>query len=239
MSDYQEPRESGFISCGPGAGLKKIAYDYIGLSGEKYEKRIATVDIRRKKIILLEPDLEHDKSLYQTAVTADGIDGYVLILAHARSDRLHGFSIANIRAFVQLIVMPSGVWAPGVPIVLDACRSGQDPAGIASALAKTLETYVTAPSDSSWTYPYIWPFSKLKDMRIGDGVYPPLIETPAPYKNLNFSNSNIEKLVNVSNKAVHYLKEQISAIPNRLKPGEWRTWGPDGVLIAATEQPLK
>ncbi len=237
MSDYQEPRENGFIACGPGAGLKKIAYDYIGLSGEKYDKRIATIDLVRKKIILLEPDLEHDKNLYKSAVMANGIDGYVLIVAHARSDRLHGFSIANIRAFVQMIVMPSGVWSPGVPVVLDACRSGQDPAGIASALAKTLQTYVTAPSDLSWTYPNWLPFFKLQ--QIGNGVFPPLIETPVRSQELNFPDSNLEKLANVSGKAIHYLKEQISAVPNLLKPGEWRTWGPDGVLIAATKQAIK
>lgn len=236
MSEYLESRENGFISRGPGAGLKKIAYDYIGLSGERFEKRIASIDLCRKKIILIEPDLEHDRDIYASAVIADGIDGYVLIVAHARSDRLHGFSIANIKAFVQLIVIPSGVWSPGIPIVLDACRSGQDPAGIASALAKTLETYVTAPNDLSWTYPGWWPVWPLQNKQVGYGVFSPVIETPVRSQELNSSNSFFERVANIPGKSIHYLKGQISAVPNLFNPGEWRTWDPDGVLISVKKQ---
>ncbi|MDA8444565.1 hypothetical protein [Paracidovorax valerianellae] len=185
-----EPIENGRIQYGPGKGLPKLVFEGLDNS-QKLVKKIATIDPVRKKIILMQP---REKALYASGLREQGVNGYLYLFAHASATSLQG--VTNIREIVRVISL-SGLWH-GEPILIDACNAGASPDGIASTLARSLGTHVTAPTTTTWNHP-------LGGAAIGQGAF--------------------EKLPGVLERL---------AIPNFLRPGQWRTWGPDGQPIATT-----
>lgn len=185
-----EPVEEGRIQYGPGKGLPKLVFE--GLDGsQKMIKKIATIDPLRKKIILIQPG---DKSLYLSGLREAGIPGYIYLFAHARSDRLQG--VIHMTQITD-VIRRSGFWH-GQPILVDACNAGASTDGVASILAFTLGTYVTAPTTTTWNY-------ALGGPAVGQGAF--------------------EKLPGLLSKF---------PLPHLMRPGQWRTWGPDGQPLAVT-----
>lgn len=185
-----EPIENGRIQYGPGKGLPKLVFKGLDNS-QKLVQKIATVDPMRKKIILMQP---REKALYASGLREQGINGYLYLFAHASAISLQG---ATDILEITGVIHKSGIWH-GQPILIDACNAGASPDGVASVLARTLGTYVTAPTTTTWNQPLGGP-------AIGQGAF--------------------EKLPGVLERL---------AIPNFLRPGQWRTWGPDGQPIATT-----
>ncbi|AVS97113.1 hypothetical protein C8242_01590 [Paracidovorax avenae] len=185
-----EPIENGRIQYGPGKGLPKLVFEGLDDS-RKLVQKIATIDPIRKKIILIQPG---DKALYLSGLRERGVEGYLYLFAHATAHRLQG--VTNIEEIARTI-RTSGVWHRQ-PILIDACNAGAVPDGVASALARSLLTHVTAPTTTTWNRAFGGP-------AIGQGAF--------------------EKLPGVLERL---------AVPNLLRPGQWRTWGPDGEPIATT-----
>jgi len=185
-----EPIENGRIQYGPGKGLPKLVFKGLDKS-QKLVEKIATVDPVRKKIILIQP---REKALYVSGLREPGVPGYLYLFAHANATRLQG--VLDIGEIVKLFHF-SGIWHKQ-PILLDACNAGAMVDGVASVLARSLQTHVTAPTTTTWNHP-------LGGSAIGQGAF--------------------DKLPGIL--------ERLS-IPNFLRPGQWRTWGPDGEPIAIT-----
>ena len=188
----EEPLEDGYLQYGRGAGLRKLVFRALDKSNQEV-KKIATIDPHRRKIILIQPS---ETSLYESALREKGISGYLYIVAHASPTSIQGISISAISRLAALIGR-SHIWN-GEPILIDACNAGAQADGIASKLAATLSTYVTAPTRWTWTYP-------MGGSAVGQGAYDKL---PGILSGL--------------------------PIPNLLRPGTWRTWGPDGAMTGDT-----
>lgn len=168
--DQDEPICDGVILYGPGKGLKKIVFE--GLDDKKkMVKKIATIDDLKKKIILIQPS---EKSLYLSGLREKGVPEYLYIFAHAGPDRIQGvtkgMSLAD-------LIRKSGIWK-GEPVLVDACNAGAMPNGIASSLALSLRTYVTAPTTVTWNYP-------LGGSAVGQGAFEKL---PGKWAALSFPN---------------------------------------------------
>ncbi len=190
LKDPIEPLTNGIVLHGPGKGLKKMVFQGLDAT-KKMVAKIATIDPSKKKLILIQPS---EKSLYLAGLREKGVPGYLYIFAHAGPDRIQGITQG---AAVAQIVRESGIWN-GEPVLVDACNAGGTPHGIASSLALSLQTYVTAPTTITWNYPLGGP-------AVGQGAFGKL---PGILANLPF--------------------------PDLTKPGQWRTWGPDGNPISTT-----
>lgn len=185
-----EPITNGKILYGPGKNLKKIVFEGLDRT-QKLVKKIATIDDLKKKIILIQP---YEEELYLSGLRESGVAGYLYLCAHAAPDRIQGMLSG---AQVAKVIRDSGIWN-NEPILLEACRSGGTSYGIASSLAFSLQTYVTAPTTPVWNYPLGGP-------AIDQGAFESL---PGKLAKMPF--------------------------PNLTKPGQWRTWGPDGSPISTT-----
>ena len=185
-----EPVTNGTILYGPGKGLKKMTFQGLDVT-KKMVTKIATIDRLKKKIILIQPS---ETSLYKSGLKERGVSGYLYIFAHAAPDKIQGITEG---AIVAKLIRDSGIWN-GEPVLVDACNAGGMPNGIASSLALSLQTYVTAPTSVTWNYP-------LGGSAVGQGAFEKL---PGKLANLPF--------------------------PDLTKPGQWRTWGPDGIPISTT-----
>lgn len=185
-----EPITNGLIQFGPGKGLSKQVFE--GLDADnKIVRKIATVDRRLRKIILIQPS---EKSLYQSGLREKGVTGYLYLYAHASALRIQGMASG---VEVAAVIRKSGIWH-GEPVLVDACNAGALADKIASQLAFALSTFVTAPDTTTWNYPF-------GGASVGQGAFAKL---PGVLASLPF--------------------------PDLTRPGRWRTWGPDGKLIAAT-----
>jgi hypothetical protein len=169
-SDKSEPIEDGFIQFGPGKGLVKQTFKAKD-SNQIEVTKIVTIDKSRGKIILIQPA---DKSLYLSGIREHGVIGYLYLFAHASPGQIQGMSSADA---VANVIKKSGIWA-GEPIIIDACRAGQVPDGIASKLASNLHTYVIAPSTITWNYP-------LGGSAVGQGAFE---ELPGKWASLRIPN---------------------------------------------------
>ncbi|SFD69908.1 hypothetical protein [Paracidovorax konjaci] len=151
-----EPIENGRIQYGPGKGLPKLVFKGLDNS-QKLVQKIATIDPVRKKIILIQP---REKALYVSGLRERGVPGYLYLFAHASATSLQGAT--HIGEIVS-VIHRSGIWRRQ-PILIDACNAGASPNGVASALARALLTYVTAPTTLTWNHP-------LGGSAIGQGTF--------------------------------------------------------------------
>ena len=185
-----EPLSNGIVLYGPGKGLKKITFQALNSAGKRITK-IATIDTLKKKIILIQPS---EEQLYLSGIREKGVSGYIYLYAHATSNSIQGMPFGT---DIADVIQRSGVWN-GEPILIDACNAGSLPRGIASSLASSLRTYVTAPTTTTWNFP-------LGGRAVDQGAFEKL---PGKLAALPF--------------------------PDLTKPGQWRTWGPDGALISTS-----
>lgn len=155
-SEPSEPLENGFIQYGPGKGLIKQTFRGRDAHFNTVTK-VATIDKSRNKIILIQPA---EESLYLSGLRERGVGGYLYLFAHASLASIQGMDNAT---EIGKVITNSGIWK-GEPIIIDACRAGAVPDGIASKLASTLRTYVVAPSTITWNYP-------LGGSSVGQGAY--------------------------------------------------------------------
>jgi hypothetical protein len=155
-----EPVVDGVIQFGPGKGLRKMVFQGLNNTGAMV-KKIATIDILKAKIILIQPG---EESLYASGIREDGISGYIYLFAHASPNSIQGM---NNGGLIADVIRASGIWN-GEPILIDACNAGAKiSASIASQLAFSLKTYVTAPTTMTWNYPFGGP-------AMGQGAFPAL-----------------------------------------------------------------
>lgn len=141
----EEPLEDGRFQFGRSAGMRKLAFVSRDDSNG-WVKKIATVDDLRQKLILIQP---RETSLYESGLREPGVPGYLYIFAHASPNAIQRVSDATELA---RLIRRTNFWN-GKPVLIDACNAGAESNGIASRLAKTLGTYVTAPSTQTWNYP--------------------------------------------------------------------------------------
>ena len=123
----------------------------IDIGTESVEKT-ATIDTERQRITLIQPA---DKYLYAAGTGGSQVDGYTVIFAHAGEQSIQGVNPKNTvewNSFVNLI-KSSGAWKEGQPIILDACNTGMIDSGVASALARSLNTKVIGASTTTWNIP--------------------------------------------------------------------------------------
>jgi hypothetical protein len=131
--------------------LPKIPFKGMNDNKDLVEKQ-ASIDKDKNRIILIQPG---ERALYAAGSGADEVPGYTVIFAHASPSSIQGVDMSNQELFNQFVNMikTSGVWEPGKPIMIDACNAGKLDAGIASALAKALNTTVVAPTTQTWNIP--------------------------------------------------------------------------------------
>lgn len=123
----------------------------IDIGTESVEKT-AAIDTERQRITLIQPA---DKYLYAAGTGGPQVDGYTVIFAHAGEQSIQGVNPKNTaewNSFVNMI-KSSGAWKEGQPIILDACNTGMIDSGVASALARSLNTKVIGASTTTWNIP--------------------------------------------------------------------------------------
>ena len=91
-----------------------------------------------EKIILLPKDDPN----YPAAVAAPDIPGQVTIYSHGNPNKVNGMDAAALAEFLK----NGGVWKPGMPVKLDACRTAEGNENIAKELARILGVPVTGPN---------------------------------------------------------------------------------------------
>ena len=121
-------------------------------AGTESVEKTATIDTERQRITLIQPA---DKYLYAAGTGGPQVDGYTLIFVHAGEQSIQGVKPNNITEWNTFINMikTSGAWKEGQSIILDACNTGMIDAGVASALAKSLNTKVIGASTTTWNIP--------------------------------------------------------------------------------------
>ena len=122
-----EPRLGRYVSADPiglNGGWNRFAY--VGGDG------INNIDpMGLEKIILLpEADLN-----YPAAAAAPDIPGQLTIYSHGNQNKVNGMDATALAKFLK----NGGIWKPGMPVKLDACRTGEGDQNIAKKLAEQLE----------------------------------------------------------------------------------------------------
>ena len=140
-----EPLEDGRIQFGRGAGMRKLVFIADDDSGQRVTK-IATVDVHRRKLVLIQP---YESSLYESGLRAPGVPGYVYVFAHASAESIQRITKAKVLAD---LIRRTNFWN-NKPVLIDACNAGASVNGIACRLSIELGTYVTAPTTQTWNYP--------------------------------------------------------------------------------------
>jgi len=97
-----------------------------------------------EKLILLPPNDIN----YPAALAAPDVPGTLTIFAHGNPTKVAGRDAARLAADLRV----SNVWKPGMPIKLDACRTGEGDSNIAKDLSSELRTTVTAPDSRTLTF---------------------------------------------------------------------------------------
>ncbi|GBG14020.1 D-arabinose 5-phosphate isomerase [Novimethylophilus kurashikiensis] len=151
-------------------------------------EKFASIDREKSRIILIAPGdrvLSEDRALYAAGAGGDEVNGYTVIFAHATDKTIQGVRMTEPAMFNQFVDMikNSGAWEPGKPIMIDACNAGRLDSGIASALAKALNTVVVAPTTQTWQFP-IWSTSGMTgafEPTEPNGDYPN-IQAPGKWK---------------------------------------------------------
>jgi len=87
-----------------------------------------------KMILLPKNDLN-----YPAAAAAPDAPGVLTIFSHANPQKLNGMDAKTLAEFIK----NSGLWKPGMPIKLEACRTAEGESNLARELAKLLGTPVT------------------------------------------------------------------------------------------------
>lgn len=131
--------------------LPKITFSGRNNNQQLTEKQ-ASIDKEKDRIILIQPG---ERALYAAGTGGDPVPGYTVIFAHASATSIQGVDMGNPETFNGFVNMirNSGVWEEGKPILIDACNAGNLSSGIASALAKALNTTVVAPTTQTWNIP--------------------------------------------------------------------------------------
>lgn len=122
------------------------------VSNDRVVERNAAIDTERQRITLIQPA---ESMLYAAGTGGAQVEGYTVIFAHGSDGSIQGVKPSDTKewnAFVEMI-KTSGAWKPGQPILLEACNTGKIDTGVASALAKSLGTYVTAATTQTWNIP--------------------------------------------------------------------------------------
>ncbi len=74
------------------------------------------------------------------------------------------------------VIRNSGQWSPGMPIKLDACRTGRGAKNIAMDLSRALGTSVTAPNGQSSSFGSydtgVWNMFSIPGTSLGIGLTP-------------------------------------------------------------------
>lgn len=115
-------------------------------------EKTATIDAERQRITLIQPG---ENDLYAAGTGGNQVDGYTIIFAHASNNSIQGVNPVNKSEWYNFVNMikNSGAWKPGQPIILDACNTGMFDNGVASELAKSLNTKVIGASTATWNIP--------------------------------------------------------------------------------------
>ena len=95
-----------------------------------------------KLILLPKTDIN-----YPAAAAAPDVRGLLTIYAHGNPNRVSGMDAERLATDLK----NGSLWKAGMPIKLDACRTGEGDANIARDLARKLNTTVTAPDARTLT----------------------------------------------------------------------------------------